>query len=63
MNLTTSFTGEDSLDLTIETGGGAAGATIGATDVLNMNAMNDTMTLDGISYTFPLGDSSNCNGW
>ena len=55
MNLTTSFTGEDSLDLTIETGN--AGATIGATDVLNMNAMNDTMTLDGISYTFPLGDS------
>ena len=55
MNLTTSFTGEDSLDLTIETGN--AGATIGATDVLNMNAMGDTMTLDGISYTFPLGDS------
>ena len=53
MSLSTSFTGEDSLDLTIETGNGnSASATI-----LNMNSMGDTMTLDGITYTFPLGDS------
>ena len=55
MNLSTSFTGEDSLDLTIETGN--AGATVGSTAVLNMNAMSDVMNLDGITYTFPLGDS------
>ena len=54
MNLSTSFTGEDSLDLTIETGN--AGATVGSTAVLNMNGMGDKMNLDGITYTFPLGD-------
>ncbi len=53
MSLSTSFTGEDSLDLTIETGNGnSASATI-----LDMNSMGDLMTLDGITYTFPLGDS------
>ena len=56
MNLSTSFTGEDSLDLTIETGNSAA--TVGSAAVLNMNAMSDKMTLDGITYTFPLGDSA-----
>ena len=54
MNLSTSFTGEDSLDLTIETGN-AAGK---VSTFLDMNAMSDAMTLDGISYTFPLGDST-----
>ena len=54
MNLSTSFTGEDSLDLTIETGN-AASATATA---LDMNGMSDAMTLDGITYTFPLGDKT-----
>ena len=54
MTLSTSFTGEDSLDLVIETGNGSsASATI-----LNMNGMSDKMNLDGITYTFPLGDST-----
>ena len=54
MTLSTSFTGEDSLDLVIETGNAAsASATI-----LDMNGMSDLMTLDGITYTFPLGDST-----
>ena len=55
MSLSTSFTGEDSLDLVIETGNaeGTASATI-----LDMNNMSDGMTLDGITYTFPLGDST-----
>ena len=56
MSLSTSFTGEDSLDLTIETGN--ADSTVGSSAVLNMNAMSDKMTLDGITYTFPLGDSA-----
>ena len=53
MSLSTTFTGEDSLDLTIETGnsGSASGS------ILDMNSMGDTMTLDGITYTFPLGES------
>ena len=53
MSLSTTFTGEDSLDLTIETGNSASAS--GA--ILNMNSMGDAMTLDGITYTFPVGDS------
>ena len=55
MNLSTSFTGEDSLDLTIETGNSNSAGSAG---ILDMNAMGDKMTLDGISYTFPLGDKT-----
>ena len=55
MNLSTSFTGEDSLALTIETGN--ANDTASAS-VLDMNNMSDKLTLDGISYTFPLGDKT-----
>ena len=54
MSLSTSFTGEDSLDLVIETGNGVSSSA----GILNMNGMTDTMTLDGITYTFPLGDSA-----
>ena len=54
MNLSTSFTGEDSLDLTIETGNAASPTST----ILNMNGMSDAMTLDGITYTFPLGDKA-----
>jgi len=53
MSLSTSFTGEDSLDLTIETGNGSSSSAT----ILDMNSMSDTMTLDGITYTFPLGDA------
>jgi len=55
MNLSTSFTGEDSLALTIETGNSSATA---SASILDMNNMSDAMTLDGISYTFPLGDKT-----
>ncbi len=55
MNLSTSFTGEDSLALTIETGNGGNTASSSA---LDMNGMSDAMTLDGITYTFPLGDKT-----
>ena len=54
MNLSTSFTGEDSLDLTIETGNAASASAT----ALDMNGMSDAMTLDGITYTFPLGDKT-----
>ena len=53
IGLSTSFTGEDSLDLTIETGN----ASSPSGTILDMNSMSDTMTLDGITYTFPLGES------
>ncbi len=54
MNLSTSFSGEDTLALTIETGNG----TSPVATALDMNGMSDAMTLDGISYTFPLGDKT-----
>ena len=54
MNLSTSFTGEDSLDLTIETGN----ASSPTATALDMNGMSDQMKLDGITYTFPLGDKT-----
>jgi len=57
MDLTTSFTGEDTLAVSIDAGnsGGAAtefdlnGAVGGASDVLNV---------DGVSYTFPVGGAT-----
>ena len=55
MNLSTSFTGEDTLALTIETGNSSSTA---SASILDMNDMSDKMTLDGISYTFPLGDNA-----
>ena len=54
MNLSTSFTGEDSLALTIETGNAASASAT----ALDMNGMSDAMILDGITYTFPLGDKT-----
>ncbi len=56
MDLSTSFTGEDSLDLTIETGNAAGPNYLGLNDTTAFTA--DVMTVDGISYTFPLGGST-----
>ena len=53
MSLNTSFTGEDSFDVAIL--GGNAGTT--AVDgVMGGDVTFDGLVLDGISYTFPLGD-------
>ena len=52
MDLSTSFTGEDSLDVAID-----AGSTQGSLAELDLNTTtNDALTVDGITYTFPLGD-------
>ena len=52
LGLNTSFTGEDSLDVAII--GGTADVT--AVDgVMGGDGSGDVLTLDGISYTFPLG--------
>jgi hypothetical protein len=55
MDLSTSFTGEDSLDLTIETGNAAGPNALGLND---STAFGDVLKVDGIAYTFPLGDSA-----
>ncbi len=52
IGLTTSFTGEDSLDVTLAAG-------VGTLSELDLSKDNgDTLTVDGISYTFPLGDKA-----
>ena len=54
IDLNTSFTGEDSLDVSIDAG--TAGA--GTLDELDLNSGGDTLAVDGLSYTFPLGDKT-----
>ena len=53
IDLSTSFTGEDSLDISIDAGNG--GARLTQLD-LNDFGTDDALGVDGISYTFPLGD-------
>ena len=54
IDLNTSFTGEDSLDVSIDAGN-AGGNAIAEFDG---NATGDSLDVDGVSYTFPLGDST-----
>jgi len=51
IDLSTSFTGEDSLDISLD-GGNANGALA----EFDTNATGDALTVDGVSYTFPLGN-------
>ena len=53
IDLSTSFTGEDSFDVSIDAG---TTDTDSVLDELDFNDAGDTLTVDGISYTFPLGD-------
>ena len=54
IDLNTSFTGEDSLDISIDAGTKDAGTL----DELDLNSSGDALTVDGVSYTFPLGDKT-----
>ena len=54
IDLNTSFTGEDSLDISIDAGTSGAGTL----DELDLNSSGDTLVVDGVSYTFPLGDKT-----
>jgi len=55
MGLSTSFTGDDSLDVAVI--GGNAGTT-SVDGYMGGDNTTDALTLDGISYTFPLGGAS-----
>jgi len=55
MGLATSFTGEDSLDIAL-IGGNAAGTPVDA--FMGGDGTADIVVLDGISYTFPLGEAT-----
>ncbi len=54
IDLNTSFTGEDSLDVSIDAGN-ASGNGVSEFDG---NSSGDTLMVDGVSYTFPVGDSA-----
>ena len=56
IDLNTSFTGEDSLDISIDAGNGAS--TGDGLDELDLNETTDALTVDGVSYTFPIGDKT-----
>ena len=56
IDLNTSFTGEDSLDVSIDAGNSSS--TIDATQEFDGNATADRLEVDGVSYTFPLGDKT-----
>ena len=56
IGLETSFTGEDSLSATIDIGN--ASSVIGGSTGLNCDGTSDALTLDGLSYTFPLGGAT-----
>ena len=54
IDLSTSFTGEDSFDVSIDAGN----ADDGTLDELDLNDAGHGLVVDGISYTFPLGDKT-----
>ena len=56
IGLETSFTGEDSLSATIDIGNAASA--VGGGDGLNFDSTADVLTLDGLTYTFPLGGAT-----
>jgi len=49
----TSFTGEDSLEVAIDSGNGASGNPV---DEFGLNNTNDLLKVDGVAYKFPVGD-------
>ncbi|ABB50189.1 porin precursor-like protein [Prochlorococcus marinus str. MIT 9312] len=55
IDLNTSFTGEDSLDIAIDAGNPGAGS---INDLLDLNSAGDGLTVDGVTYTFPVGDKA-----
>ena len=55
IDLNTSFSGEDSLDVSIDAGNSASTSPLAEFD---LNTGSDALTVDGVSYTFPVGDKT-----
>jgi len=53
IDLNSSFTGEDSLDISLDAGNGG-----GSLTEFDTNSSSEALTVDGVSYTFPLGDKT-----
>ena len=58
IGLTSSFTGEDSLDVTIDVGGPTGTGDSPSSVLFGMDATDDAMIVDGITYTFPVGGAT-----
>ena len=59
IGLSTSFTGEDSLDVTIDIGNSTStGSRTHAASIMGFQATSEAMNVDGITYTFPLGGAT-----
>ena len=56
LDLSTSFTGEDSFDVAI-IGGNADGDSVAVDSYMGGDGTEDALVLDGVSYTFPLGSA------
>ena len=57
IGLSSSFTGEDSLDVTIDIGGTDASVTE-ASSIMGFQATSNALEVDGITYTFPVGGAT-----
>ena len=67
IDLSTSFSGSDSLDISIDAGNAVVDTTSGSATEgqqtgplaeFDLNGGGDTLTVDGVSYTFPIGDKT-----
>ena len=61
IGLSTSFTGEDSLDVTIDIGGGTSTDDVDpsiSSQALGLDATSGVLTVDGVAYSFPVGGAS-----
>ena len=59
IDLNTSFTGEDSLDISLDAGNTVTtGTTTDSINEFDGNATGDAVVVDGVSYTFPLGGAT-----
>ena len=58
IGLSTSFTGEDSLDIAIDIGGGAAATQSISSSAMGLDVTSGVLTVDGVTYSFPVGGAS-----
>ena len=58
IGLSTSFTGEDSLDVAIDIGGGDSTAQSISATAMGFDATKGVLTVDGVTYSFPVGGAS-----
>ena len=58
IGLSTSFTGEDSLDVAIDIGGGDSAAQSISATAMGLDATKGVLTVDGVAYSFPVGGAT-----